>query len=151
MNFTATTPLGHVTLSLNASCTTLTGAVFDHPIKDAGEKPPLVKEAQMQLDAYFDGSLQNFTLPLSYTGTCFQKAVWQAILEIPYGRCQSYTFLAEKIKRERAVRAIGHACAKNPLAIFIPCHRIIHKSGYKKGYTWGDSRKIYLLKHEEAP
>ena len=66
MNFTATTPLGHVTLSLNASCTTLTGAVFDHPIKDAGEKPPLVKEAQMQLDAYFDGSLQNFTLPLSY-------------------------------------------------------------------------------------
>lgn len=92
-------------------------------------------EAANQLTEYFHGKRTRFQLPLAYEGTEFQKAVWQALLEIPYGETRTYKDIATQIGRPKAVRAVGQANRANPIAIIVPCHRVIGAGGGLVGYA----------------
>ena len=98
-----------------------------------------------QLDEYFAGKRKIFNIPLSFSGTDFQKKAWQALLEIPYGETRSYAQNAQAIGNPKAARAIGNANNKNPISIIIPCHRVIHADGCLGGYTGGVEVKKFLL------
>jgi AraC family transcriptional regulator, regulatory protein of adaptative response / methylated-DNA-[protein]-cysteine methyltransferase len=87
-------------------------------------------------------------LPLDVKGTAFQQRVWQALREIPYGETATYSDIANKIGKPKAVRAVASACAANNLAVAIPCHRVIRQDGSLSGYRWGIERKIALLEKE---
>lgn len=104
--------------------------------------------AREQLAAYFAGELRTFDLPLAPTGTEFQRKVWQALLDIPFGRTESYGALARRIDAPKASRAVGLANGRNPIAIIIPCHRVIGANGNLTGYGGGIERKHWLLTHE---
>jgi methylated-DNA-[protein]-cysteine S-methyltransferase len=108
------------------------------------------KSAADQLDAYFAGELTTFDLPLAPRGSEFQQRVWAALLEIPYGRTESYGELAERIGSPGAARAVGLANGKNPIGIVIPCHRIVGSDGSLTGYGGGIDRKRQLLDLELA-
>ena len=104
-----------------------------------------------QLARYFDGTLTEFTVPLDIVrGTPFQRKVWTHLLRIPFGRTMSYAQLAEAIGRPGAQRAVGSANGANPIAIVIPCHRVVQSDGRLGGYGGGLSRKQFLLEHETA-
>jgi methylated-DNA-[protein]-cysteine S-methyltransferase len=107
-------------------------------------------EAVQQLEAYFAGTRTTFELPLASLGTPFQRRVWQALEAIPYGQTISYAELAARIGQPRAVRAVGRANATNPLAVVVPCHRVVGRSGALTGYGGGLDRKRWLLAHEAA-
>ena len=107
-------------------------------------------QAREQLDAYFAGELVRFSLPLATRGTEFQRRVWQALCEIPYGETTSYGALAARIGRPGACRAVGLANGRNPISIVIPCHRVIGSSGGLTGYGGGIERKRWLLAHERG-
>lgn len=108
----------------------------------------LLAEAGKQLIEYFDGKRTNFDLPLLPKGTPFQKKVWQALTTIPYGETISYKELAGYIGNPKACRAVGMANNRNPLPIFIPCHRVIGSNGKLVGYGGGLDRKEMLLELE---
>jgi methylated-DNA-[protein]-cysteine S-methyltransferase len=108
----------------------------------------VVSKCIEQLDEYFKGKRRTFDVPLKQVGTPFQQQVWKALESIPYGETVSYLHVAKKIGNEKAVRAIGGANNKNPIAIIVPCHRVIGKSGKLVGYEGGLWRKEYLLKLE---
>jgi methylated-DNA-[protein]-cysteine S-methyltransferase len=110
----------------------------------------ILDDARRQLDAYFAGDLTAFDLPLDAEGTAFQHAVWRALCAIGYGETVSYGELARRIGKPRAVRAVGLANGRNPLAIVVPCHRVIGADGSMTGYGGGIERKIFLLGHEKA-
>lgn len=114
-----------------------------------GEHPHLTAAAT-QLDAYFNGSLRTFDLPLDLQGTPFQQAVWRQLSAVGYGATTSYLAHACAIGAERAVRAVGSAIGRNPLSIIIPCHRIVGSDGRLTGYAGGLERKRYLLAFEAA-
>lgn len=108
-------------------------------------------DAITQLQAYFAGELQHFELPLDMSrGTTFQQSVWRALLGISYGTTASYRDIAQTIHSPRAVRAVGSANGRNPLAIVVPCHRIIGSTGKLTGYAGGLAAKRWLLKFEAA-
>jgi methylated-DNA-[protein]-cysteine S-methyltransferase len=98
-----------------------------------------------QLDAYFAGELTDFDLPLAPAGTAFQMRVWEALLQIPYGTTATYGEIAARIGQPTAMRAVGLANGRNPLAIVIPCHRVIGAGGGLTGYGGGLDRKRWLL------
>jgi AraC family transcriptional regulator of adaptative response/methylated-DNA-[protein]-cysteine methyltransferase len=89
-------------------------------------------------------------LPLDVRGTAFQQRVWQALRDIPSGSTASYTEIAERIGAPKAVRGVARACAANAIAVVIPCHRVVRKSGALSGYRWGVERKRALLHREGA-
>ena len=89
-------------------------------------------------------------LPLDLRGTAFQQRVWHALLEIPAGRTASYTDIAQRIGSPRSVRAVAQACGANPVAVVVPCHRVVAKDGALTGYRWGVQRKHALLEREAA-
>jgi methylated-DNA-[protein]-cysteine S-methyltransferase len=103
------------------------------------------REAAAQFRAYFEGKLREFDLPLVPRGTEFQLQVWNALREIPYGKTCSYAELAQTIGKPKAVRAVGAANGRNPLAIVVPCHRVIGSDGSLTGYGGGMRNKEYLL------
>jgi len=109
-----------------------------------------VKNAVTQLEEYFAGSRRNFELPLDLRGTEFQVAAWNALAEIPYGHTASYGQQAASIGRPKAVRAIGGANGRNPVAIVLPCHRIIGADGSMTGFGGGIEVKKWLLDHEQS-
>ncbi len=119
--------------------------------QDSGcEDHPLLREAASQLRAYFDGQLQRFDLPLAPHGTRFQQRVWKALLDIPYGRTASYGEIAAIIQEPGKARAVGAANGSNPIAIVIPCHRVIGAHGELVGYGGGLERKRWLLELESG-
>lgn len=103
-----------------------------------------------ELNAYLDGSVKQLTLPLDILGTAFQLKVWKFLQQIPRGETVSYTELARKIGQPSAVRAVASACARNNIAVVIPCHRVLRGSGDLAGYRWGLERKRELLKLEKV-
>jgi methylated-DNA-[protein]-cysteine S-methyltransferase len=113
------------------------------------EETKLIKKAAKQLNDYLTGNLKNFSLPLAPKGTDFSQQIWKIIQAIPYGKTASYQDIAKKIGNERLARAVGAACAKNPVLIFIPCHRIIAKNGKCGGYRRGIALKTWLLNLEK--
>ncbi|MGW7557403.1 methylated-DNA--[protein]-cysteine S-methyltransferase [Streptomyces rimosus] len=112
-------------------------------------EPPFAAVVR-QLRAYFDGTLTDFDLPLAPRGTPFQRRVWDALREIPYGATLSYGQLAERLGKPSAARAVGLANGKNPIGIIIPCHRVIGASGSLTGYGGGLDRKRRLLSFERG-
>ena len=110
----------------------------------------LLTEARDQLTAYFDGRLRTFTMPLAPNGTEFQRRVWSALTEIPYGVTISYAELARRVKNTAAVRAVGAANGRNPIPIIVPCHRVIGSDGSLTGFGGGLDRKRWLLQHENS-
>lgn len=111
---------------------------------------PLLLEAQRQLGEYFCLKRTEFCLPLAPSGTQFQKKVWKELQKIPYGSIETYSSLALKIGSPKAYRAVGLACGRNPLAIFIPCHRVIGKNGGLTGFAGGLPMKKFLLELEKG-
>jgi methylated-DNA-[protein]-cysteine S-methyltransferase len=103
-----------------------------------------------QLDEYFAGDRDSFDLPLEPEGTEFQRAVWNALAEIPYGETRSYGQIAASVGRPKAARAVGMANNRNPIAVIVPCHRVIGAGGALVGYAGGLDRKTWLLDHEAA-
>jgi len=112
------------------------------------EKPDFFKEIEEALHDYFNGTLKTFDVLVNPVGTPFQKQVWQALQEIPYGETRSYAEIATHIKRKEACRAVGAANGKNPIPIIMPCHRVIGKNGKLTGFALGLDMKMALLKIE---
>lgn len=117
------------------------------PLSPLNESPahPLLVEAERQLCDYFAGNRQEFSLPLDFNGTAFQKQVWQALLTIPYGETRSYAQIAQAIDNPRAVRAVGAANGRNPISIIAPCHRVVGTDGTLTGFAGGLPAKQFLL------
>jgi methylated-DNA-[protein]-cysteine S-methyltransferase len=105
-------------------------------------------DVRRELDEYFAGTLQDFTVPLSPRGSTFQKQVWQALSEIPYGETTSYGKVAASIGHPDGARAVGVANGQNPIPIIVPCHRVIGADGSLTGYGGGLDAKRWLLDHE---
>ncbi len=112
------------------------------------EPTPLLKETAKQLDEYFSGIRKSFDIPFSWRGSEFQTKVWNAILDIPYGKTKSYKEIAEEIGNPNACRAVGMASNKNPVMIIVPCHRVIGSDGSLTGYACGTDIKRKLLELE---
>lgn len=113
-------------------------------VSDHAKLAPLVVE----LEEYFNGQRTDFSFPLDLRGTPFQRAVWSALREIPYGRTNAYSELAERIGKPEAIRAVGAAIGANPIWIVVPCHRVIGKNGALTGYRGGLELKRRLLQVE---
>ncbi len=114
-----------------------------------GENPH-IRQLKKEIDTYFSGSLKRFSVPLVYPGTPFQQSVWKELLRIPYGKTVSYEDIARRIGSPTAQRAVGHANGLNRIAIVIPCHRVVNKSGKLGGYGGGLWRKQKLLVLEKG-
>lgn len=124
----------------------LTALLFD-PMRTSGEPSRLTEEAFAQLNAYLSGRLTVFSLPLNSAQTSFQRAVQETLCEIPYGQTRSYREVAMRMGQPTACRAVGNACHRNPLPIFVPCHRIVGSSRPEL-YSGGAARKRFLLNLE---
>ena len=115
----------------------------------AEERTALSDEVYAQLEAYFAGRRKSFDLPLAPQGTSFQREVWTALLQIPYGEVRTYADIARAVNRPKGFQAVGGANHKNPIPIVIPCHRVIGSDGSLTGYAWGLERKQQLLDLEK--
>lgn len=112
--------------------------------------PGSLAPATEQLAAYFEGTLEAFDLDLEPHGTAFQRSVWRALVDIPYGATASYRDVASAIENAKATRAVGLANNRNPIALMIPCHRVIGADGSLTGYGGGLEMKSWLLEHERT-
>lgn len=110
--------------------------------------PKVLNDCVLQLNQYFEGSREQFSLKLNPKGTAFQNKVWDALLTIPFGKTTSYLQLSKQLGDVKAIRAVANANGKNPLWIIIPCHRVIGTDGSLTGYAGGLHRKQWLLDHE---
>ena len=148
------TPLGQMTLVADEHG--LQGAWFEHQAHIPslshlrwGPNMHWLCEARKQLSEYFAGRRQQFELPLRpYGGSEFQHKVWLALAQIPFGRFTSYADIARHLGQPQAARAIGMAVGRNPLSIFLPCHRVVASNGALTGYAGGLERKVALLQLE---
>ncbi|WP_413530330.1 methylated-DNA--[protein]-cysteine S-methyltransferase [Rahnella inusitata] len=109
---------------------------------------PILLKTEQQLNEYFAGKRTRFELDLDFNGTDFQKEVWAALLEIPFSETRSYSDIARRIGRPKAVRAVGAANGRNPISIVAPCHRVIGTSGKLTGFAGGLANKELLLRLE---
>jgi methylated-DNA-[protein]-cysteine S-methyltransferase len=116
---------------------------------ESANKFRILEDCKKQLNEYFAGQRKIFTIPLEPEGTDFQKKVWQALMQIPYGKTISYGELANKMGDKNLMRAVGAANGRNPVAIIIPCHRVIGSGGNLTGYAGGLWRKKWLLDLEQ--
>jgi len=144
-------PLG--TLQLTAEDGALTGVHFPGQRHDRPRQPgwrraddeEVLARARRELGEYFEGRRRRFDLALDPRGTPFQRAVWQALLQVPFGATSTYGAIARAVGRPSAVRAVGAAVGANPIGIIVPCHRIIGRDGTLTGYAGGLDRKAKLL------
>jgi methylated-DNA-[protein]-cysteine S-methyltransferase len=145
-------PIGD--LLLTATDAGLTGVQMGpaEPLSAAerADHHPILAIARRELDGYFAGELTSFTVALAAVGTVFQRRVWAALRAIPFGTTTSYGALARALGRRGAARAVGLANGRNPIAIIVPCHRVIGADGTLTGYGGGLERKRWLLAHEET-
>ncbi len=114
------------------------------------QETKLIKEAYRQFSEYLEGERKEFNLPFKMQGTEFQKRVWKALCDIPYGETRSYKQIAQAIGNPKAVRAVGMANNKNPLLVIVPCHRVIGTNGQLVGYASGLEKKRLLLQLENS-
>lgn len=153
---TVSSPVG--TLKLVASDKGLAAVLWENEdpkrlrLGEAEERPdqPVLVEAERQLGAYFAGELTRFDIALDLVGTEFQKKVWAALLEIPFGETRSYGQIAAQLGKPAAARAVGAANGRNPISIIAPCHRLVGSDGSLTGFAGGLGNKRYLLDLESA-
>jgi methylated-DNA-[protein]-cysteine S-methyltransferase len=139
-------PIGLVEIGGTASA--VTTLYFVDQRRTPCTSTPVVDRAIQQVEAYFQGRLSEFDVPLALQGTPFQQGVWQQLLAIPFGLTTSYQDVADAIGKPKAVRAVGAANGRNPVSIIVPCHRVIGSNGKLVGYGGGLWRKEWLLRHE---
>ena len=126
-------------------------AAFGESEEQAGNHASvLLDEAERQIHAYFAGRLRQFTLPIQLGGTSFEQDVLRMLLDIPYAATVSYAEIARLIGRPRAARAVGRACAKNPILVIVPCHRVVSSDGKLTGFAAGIDRKQKLITLERS-
>lgn len=146
------TAIGPVGIAEQEDCVT---DLFFGSQLPAGEyiqkETPLLADAAQQLEEYLNGARRAISLPLCPAGTDFQRAVWRALGDIPYGKVVTYGDIARAVGRPSAVRAVGGANHRNPISIFIPCHRVIGADGSLTGYGGGLAVKEKLLQLERGP
>lgn len=148
---TVSSPLGELTLTSDGpSLTGLFMRLTDRRDPRGAARPDdgPFRTVRRQLEAYFEGELFKFDIPLSLTGTPFQRRVWEELRQIPYGTTISYAELARRVGNPAASRAVGSANGKNPISIIVPCHRVIASDGGLGGFGGGLDRKEWLLDHE---
>lgn len=121
-----------------------------HPDAELQADNPLLQQYLAMVINFIEYPQQNLDLPLDIRGTIFQQQVWQSLKSIPLGATASYNAIAKRIDQPNAVRAVAAACGANPLALVIPCHRVITSDGNLSGYRWGVARKAELLRREAA-
>ena len=131
------------------------GVIFSVSFPDGQQKhstkiPAALKDPVMQLKEYFNGTRKKFDLQLQPNGTAFQRHVWDELLKIPFGKTIPYLQLAHRLGDEKSIRAAASANGKNPIAIMIPCHRVIGANADLVGYSGGLWRKQWLLDHESG-
>tara|TARA_Y200000002_G_scaffold383234_1_gene404266 strand:+ start:415 stop:873 length:459 start_codon:yes stop_codon:yes gene_type:complete len=118
---------------------------------DGPEDPDQITEwTKTQLKEYYHGTRTSFNIPLLLDGSEFESNVWSALQEIPYSTTTSYKLIAQQIDHPKAMQAVGSANARNPIAVIVPCHRVIGHDGDLKGYAGGIERKKWLLMHENS-
>jgi methylated-DNA-[protein]-cysteine S-methyltransferase len=150
-------PLGRI--ALHAEADALVGAYLPAQAAQAAREAPggaaapssaraVLAQAAAQLAEYFAGARRELDVPLAPRGTAFQRLVWAQLARIPYGETRSYGELARALGRPAASRAVGAANGRNPISIFLPCHRVIASSGELTGYAGGLPAKAWLLAHE---
>jgi methylated-DNA-[protein]-cysteine S-methyltransferase len=154
---TMKSPIGVLRIESNEKAVTGIGLPGEHAVarrsskdRDATELPAPLVEAVVQLQEYFAGERTKFDLLLELSGTPFQRQVWLALAEIPYGKTVSYAELAAMVGRPRAFRAVGQANGSNPVPIVLPCHRVVASGGGIGGYGGGLDMKRQLLALEGA-
>jgi methylated-DNA-[protein]-cysteine S-methyltransferase len=150
---TIDTPIGLLTLAGHGQALTnlrMVDQTYEPNRAGWSANPTAFSDAVDQLDAYFAGGLTDFTLELDLQGTAFQRRVWQALLTIPFGETRSYGEIAKQIGAPGSARAVGLANGHNPIAIIVPCHRVIGASGNLTGYGGGLERKRSLLALEKS-
>ncbi len=136
------TPIGWLTITAHHAA--VTSIQFGQTAQPHGDSL-ILRQAAQELDQYFAGVRHHFSIPLSFNGTPFQNKVWHALKKIPHGAIPSYSDIADDIGRPSATRAVGMAINKNPIPIFIPCHRVIGRDGSLTGYAGGLEIKRRLL------
>lgn len=141
-------PYGSIKIGYNEDVITELTVIKPDDLQGVGSRTSISDRAKTQLDEYFAGKRTMFDLPLQPVGTVFQKKVWSALCDIPYGQTRSYKEIAIAVGNERACRAVGMANNKNPIAIIIPCHRVIGSNGNLVGYAGGLDMKRSLLELE---
>ena len=110
---------------------------------------PVLLKAERQLGEYFGGTRRTFDVPLSFSGSDFQKSVWSALLTIPFGETRSYGEIAQQVGKPSASRAVGAANGRNPISIIAPCHRVVGSTGKLTGFAGGLEAKAFLLELEQ--
>lgn len=136
-------------LKVTYSAKGLTSIVFTNTWYSHSRDDLFLQSCFEQLDAYFNGTLQEFDLKLDLQGTPFQLRVWKQLQTIPYGQTVSYQHIAKQIGNPNSSRAVGSANGNNPVSIIVPCHRVIGSTGNLTGYAGGIWRKKWLLEHEQ--
>lgn len=144
------TPLGSAEISGNEEGISSI-QILDKAQPESNNIPEILIPAVEQITAYFNGDLKTFSLNLNPEGTPFQKRVWFALTQIPFGTTRSYLELSQILGDVQAIRAVAAANGKNPLWIVVPCHRVIGSDGSLTGYAGGLWRKKWLLEHEHPP
>ncbi len=142
-------PLGRLLLVASTSGLRRVDFINDERILSAPSDNPHLRAAARQLGEYFAGQRRDFHLALEPQGTAFQLAAWNVLRTIPYGTTVTYGEQAAAMGKPQAVRAVGGANGRNPLAIVVPCHRVIGAGGKLTGYASGVDRKLWLLEHEQ--
>jgi len=144
---TLQSPLGPITVSVDAEGR-LTALSFGEARGEV--HPERTEHIEAQLREYFAGKRQAFDLPLAPQGTAFQRSVWDALVAIPFGETRTYGQLARDLGRPNAARAVGRANATNPIALIIPCHRVVGRDGALTGFAYGIDIKRQLLDFERS-
>lgn len=116
--------------------------------RDRVEDDSAFEDVRRQLGEYFEGTRQTFDVHVELRGSPFQRQVWQALLDVPFGHTAGYGDIARRVGHPTAARAVGAANGRNPVSIIVPCHRIVGADGSLTGYGWGTQRKAWLLDHE---
>lgn len=142
-------PFGKMEIGYDDSRLLFVKLKTEKALADSQEASELSKKIKQQMDEYFNGSRKVFDLPLRFEGTEFQRKVWRALQEIPYGETRTYKEIAERIGNPKACRAVGMANNKNRIPIIIPCHRVIGVNEALVGYAGGLEIKEALLTHEK--
>jgi methylated-DNA-[protein]-cysteine S-methyltransferase len=143
-------PVGRLEIVEENDCLVEVRFLDDESISISQNPKGILKDAIQQLGEYFSGSRTEFKLPLSPKGTDFQKKVWDELQNIEFGKTVSYMDIAKRLGDPKVIRAAGTANGKNPIAVIIPCHRVIGSDGSLTGYSGGLKRKQWLLEHESS-
>lgn len=141
-----TSPVGELEIRSQEDAITLIGFLRDD--KQPENPTPVIQLCIRELDEYFYSGRKFFDVKIQLNGSAFQQQVWSQLMEIPYGKTTYYADIAAKVGDINSVRAVGLANGQNPIAIVVPCHRVIGKDGSLVGYGGGLERKIWLLRHE---